>query len=261
MDPTAPMEETCTRPHREARLPPRLMDYEVGFPGPGSSPPITSTRSSGRPRSTFEESPQRSSSSSGKHTAYSASLYPQDGLFPIQAAILEENAKQLKVINFQRQIEESAESECELQRIQAQAKAAQQAQEEAILAREAIGKRLDQRRRLQQLQADLQLAKLVTSILSTNIITSSTCHPPPEATGSPAPENSALHQHSSSPATVEPQQPSNPVQAVTAAQVLPAVPITSQRSINAAPRRAKLLPASCITSPFHKHRHSSHHCQ
>lgn len=72
----------------------------------------------------FEESPQRSSSSSGKHTAYSASLYPQDGLFPIQAAILEENAKQLKVINFQRQIEESAEPEHKLQRIQAQAKAA-----------------------------------------------------------------------------------------------------------------------------------------
>lgn len=64
-------------------------------------------------------------------------------------------------------------------------------------------------------------------MLSTNITTSSTCHPPPEAITSPALLNSALHQHNSSPVTVEPQQPSNPVQAVTAAQHLPSVPITS----------------------------------
>ncbi|XP_077374267.1 uncharacterized protein LOC144016825 [Festucalex cinctus] len=233
MDPAAATENTSSRPRRDTRLPPHLMDYEVGFSAHGSQPPITSSSSSSRLRSTSRRShssiTNSSSHSGGRHTTYSVGRYPQDGLSPIQSAILEENAKQLQLANLQRQLEEDAEAERELQRLQAQAKAAQQAQEEAIQAREAVSKRLDQNRRLQQLQADVELAKLVTSMLSTNSSTSSTYQPRPPAT--PAPGSFALPHSNSRPPRI------NPIEAATATQPLP-TPTAALMSVDAAvPKR------------------------
>lgn len=150
------------------------------------------SRSSSRPKSTSRRahsSVTSFSSNSGRDTAYSVGRYPQDGLPPIQAAILEENAQQLELTNLQGQVQEDAEAKRELQRIQVQARAAQQAQEEVIQAREAISKHLDQICRLQQLQADVELAKLVTSMLSTNSTTASTYQPLPAAMATPSPVN------------------------------------------------------------------------
>lgn len=104
----------------------------------------------------------------------------------MQAAILEENAKQRELYNLRKQMEEDSQAERELQQIQAQAKAAQLAQEETINAREALTKRLDQSRRLKQLQTDVELAKLVSCMLSAND-TSSSHQPFPATTGSMAP--------------------------------------------------------------------------
>lgn len=109
-----------------------------------------------------------------------------------------ENAQQPELTNLQRQVQEDAEAERELQRIQAQARAAQQAQEEVIQAREAMSKHLDQSCRL---RAGVELAKVVTSMLSTNSTTSSTYQLLPAATATPVPVNSALCQPNSSPST------------------------------------------------------------
>uniref|UniRef100_A0AAV2LK59 Uncharacterized protein n=1 Tax=Knipowitschia caucasica TaxID=637954 RepID=A0AAV2LK59_KNICA len=56
----------------------------------------------------------------------------------------------------------------EYQRLQLQAKEAQRAQEEAILAKETLHKQLDRNRRLQEAQRRVRMAKLVSSVLNTD---------------------------------------------------------------------------------------------
>uniref|UniRef100_A0AAV2K4A8 Uncharacterized protein n=1 Tax=Knipowitschia caucasica TaxID=637954 RepID=A0AAV2K4A8_KNICA len=56
----------------------------------------------------------------------------------------------------------------EYQRLQLQAKEAQRAQEEALLAKETLHKQLDRNRRLQEAQRRVRMAKLVSSVLNTD---------------------------------------------------------------------------------------------
>lgn len=153
----------------------------------------------------------------------------------MQAAILEESSKQRELDNLRKQMEEDSLADRELQQIQAQAKAAQQAQEEALEAREAVNKRLSQSRRLKQLETDVELAKLVTSMLSANS-TTSLYEPPSAPTDSAAPAVYLAPAAASQPQThscdVLSSNVQHPVQPTTAVQNPPAPVITVTHSPN-----------------------------
>lgn len=69
----------------------------------------------------------------------------------------------MELIELRQQIEEDSRADMECERIKA--RKGQHLQEEAQQAREAMAKQLDRRRRLQKVENELTVAKLVTSFL------------------------------------------------------------------------------------------------
>ncbi|KAJ8332199.1 hypothetical protein SKAU_G00428070 [Synaphobranchus kaupii] len=82
--------------------------------------------------------------------------------FPQREAILQENIQHLELEELKRQVLEDCNADLECQRLATQAREAQCLQQEA---REAIAKRLDRQRLLKRKEKELQVAKLVTSLL------------------------------------------------------------------------------------------------
>ncbi len=80
--------------------------------------------------------------------------------------MLEEKIKQRQYDSLRQQVEEDSLIDLEHQRLQAQAKEAQRMQEEALAAKEALLKQLERQRKLQQAETELEVAKLVSSMLS-----------------------------------------------------------------------------------------------
>lgn len=107
-------------------------------------------------------------SRTSKHTAHSVSTYPVQGLSNVQAAILEERIKQLELEDLRRLIEHETQADIECRLLDEQAKEAQRLQEETLKAREALSKRLERQRRLQKAEQDLEVAKLVSTMLTPN---------------------------------------------------------------------------------------------
>lgn len=80
--------------------------------------------------------------------------------------MLEEKIKQRQYDSLKRQVEEDSLIDLEYQRLQTQAKEAQRMQEEALAAKEALLKQLERQRKLQEAETELEVAKLVSSMLS-----------------------------------------------------------------------------------------------
>ncbi|XP_048059765.1 uncharacterized protein LOC125276388 [Megalobrama amblycephala] len=113
----------------------------------------------------------------GKRPIVKPALIPDPVVIPLsvpatsaltssQAAIVEERIKQRQYDELLHQIEEDTLAEKEYQRLQTQAKEAQRAQEEALMAKEALSNQLERRRKLKKAETDLEVAKLVCSLLS-----------------------------------------------------------------------------------------------
>ncbi|XP_028304090.1 uncharacterized protein LOC114464232 [Gouania willdenowi] len=95
----------------------------------------------------------------------SAGVHPPHALSPVQEAILQEGIHRLELEELQCQIIEDSNADLECQRLNTKAREAQRLQQEAQEAREAIAKRLDRQRQLKKKEKELQVAKLVTSLL------------------------------------------------------------------------------------------------
>ncbi len=100
----------------------------------------------------------------------------------VQTAMLEEKIKQRQYDSLRQQVEEDSLIDLEHQRLQAQAKEAQRMQEEALAAKEALLKQLERQCKLQQAETELEVAKLVSSMLS---VDSRATTPVPTDSGSP----------------------------------------------------------------------------
>ncbi|CAI5683933.1 unnamed protein product [Oreochromis niloticus] len=152
---------------RERRPPAYLNDYEVStLPLEGqtqTTQPATASQCShgGKTRSS-----QRSSSSrSTRASRSSIGRFPSHALSELETAQLEERVKQMELEEFQQHLEEDQQVEYECQRLQAQAREAQQLQEEAIRTQEALTRQLERRRQLKKRVNELEIAKMVTSLL------------------------------------------------------------------------------------------------
>ncbi|KAL0182892.1 hypothetical protein M9458_022267, partial [Cirrhinus mrigala] len=143
------------RPRRKTNLSSHLDDYEVSYRPAEDPPPKASSHCPSQPRSS-----SRKTSCSG---ASSHSRTSRRSVTSVQTAILEEKIKQLKAV--QQQVAEDSLANVEYQRLQAQAKEAQHIQEEALRAKEALSKQLERQRKLQQAETELEVAKLVSSML------------------------------------------------------------------------------------------------
>lgn len=77
-------------------------------------------------------------------------------------------------------------AEIEYQRLRTQAKEAQCAQKEAHVAKEALSNQLERRRKLKRAETDLEVAKLVSSLLSKDTsLTDPETRASPDNTGQP----------------------------------------------------------------------------
>lgn len=177
--------ETREHPQREHRLPAYLDDYQVGYqPSAHQAPPATVQRS---PSQHSNDSSSRSSNKkkSSSHsriswsTIHSVGLYPTQGLSNVQAAILEERIKQVELEDLRRLIEHETQADIECRQLDDQAKQAQQHQEEALKAREALATRLERQRRLIKAEQEFEVAKLVSTTLRDDSLTSRASSPAP----------------------------------------------------------------------------------
>ncbi len=177
--------ETTSRPRRKTNLPTHLDDYDVGYQPAGDLPPTASSHCTSQPRSSSRK-PSRSGVSSHSRTSRrsitSVGVYVPPELSSVQTAMLEEKIKQRQYDSLRQQVEEDSLIDLEHQRLQAQAKEAQRMQEEALAAKEALLKQLERQRKLQQAEAELEVAKLVSSMLS---VDSRATTPVPTDSGSP----------------------------------------------------------------------------
>ncbi|KAL4007047.1 ATP-binding cassette, subfamily C (CFTR/MRP), member 12 [Sarotherodon galilaeus] len=152
---------------RERRPPAYLTDYEVStLPLEGQTQtmqPATASQYSHRGKT---RSSQRSSSSrSTRASRSSIGRFPSHALSDLETAQLEERVKQMELEEFQQHLEEDQQVEYECQRLQAQAREAQQLQEEAIRTQESLTRQLERRRQLKKRVNELEIAKMVTSLL------------------------------------------------------------------------------------------------
>ncbi len=177
--------ETTSRPRRKTNLPTHLDDYDVGYQPAGDLPPTASSHCTSQPRSSSRK-PSRSGVSSHSRTSRrsitSVGVYVPPELSSVQTAMLEEKIKQRQYDSLRQQVEEDSLIDLEHQRLQAQAKEAQRMQEEALAAKEALLKQLERQRKLQQAETELEVAKLVSSMLS---VDSRATTPVPTDSGSP----------------------------------------------------------------------------
>ncbi len=177
--------ETTSRPRRKTNLPTHLDDYDVGYQPAGDLPPKASSHCPSQPRSSSRKTSRSGVSShsrTSRRSITSAGVYVPPELSSVQTAMLEEKIKQRQYDSLRQQVEEDSLIDLEHQRLQAQAKEAQRMQEEALAAKEALLKKLERQRKLQQAETELEVAKLVSSMLS---VDSRATTPVPTDSGSP----------------------------------------------------------------------------
>ncbi|RXN03046.1 circadian locomoter output cycles kaput-like protein [Labeo rohita] len=177
--------ETLSRPRRKTNLPTHLDDYDVGYQPAGDPPPKASSHCPSQPRSSSRKTSHSGVSShsrTSRRSITSAGVYVPPELSSVQTAMLEEKIKQRQYDSLRQQVEEDTLIDLEHQRLQAQAKEAQRMQEEALAAKVALSKHLERQRKLHQAETELEVAKLVFSMLS---IDSSSTTPVPTDSGSP----------------------------------------------------------------------------
>ncbi|XP_073789840.1 uncharacterized protein [Danio rerio] len=171
MDRTGSDTEKMDRPHRRTHLPPHLDDYEVDYQPIQDPPPKASTTCPSHSRSSSRKTSRSGISShsrTSRRSVTSTGVYLPPELSSVQTAVLEEKIKQRQFDSLQQQVQEDSLADVEYQRLQTQAKEAQRIQEEALAAKEALSKHLERQRKLQQAETELEVAKLVSSMLITN---------------------------------------------------------------------------------------------
>ncbi|KAL1281070.1 hypothetical protein QQF64_015670 [Cirrhinus molitorella] len=107
-----------------------------------------------------------SHSRTSRRSVTSTGVYLPPELSSVQTAVLEEKIKQRQFDSLRQQVEEDSLADMEYQRLQTQAKEAQRIQEEALAAKEALSKHLERQRKLQQAATELEVAKLVSSMVT-----------------------------------------------------------------------------------------------
>lgn len=160
--------ETMERPRRKTHLPSHLDDYEVGYRPTEDPPPKASSHCPSKSRSSSRKTSHSGVSShsrTSRRSVTSTGVYLPPELSSVQTAILEEKIKQRQLDSLRQQVAEDSLADVEYQRLQAQAKEAQQVQEEALRAKETLSKQLERQRKLQQAETELEVAKLVSSML------------------------------------------------------------------------------------------------
>lgn len=198
MDPTVSDTETMERPRRRTNLPPHLDDYEVGYRPAEDHPPKVSTPCPSQRRSSSRKTSHSSTSShsrTSRRSITSTGVYLPPELSNVQTAVLEEKIKQRQFDSLRQQVQEDSLADMEYQRLQTQAKEAQRIQEEALAAKEALSKHLERQRKLQQAETELEVAKLVSTMLIKD-----SCSATPVPPGSPASPLPPPHPSQSSPA-------------------------------------------------------------
>ncbi|KAI7805208.1 hypothetical protein IRJ41_001894 [Triplophysa rosa] len=159
MDPAVSDAETRDSPRSRTNLPPPLDEYEVGYQPSGDPPPKAFTSCPSQHRSSSRKTSHSGTSShsrTSRHSVTSSGVYLPPELSSVQTAALEERIKQRQFDNR------------EYQRLQTQAKEAQRIQEEALTAKEALSNHLERQRKLQEAETELEVAKLVSSMLTTD---------------------------------------------------------------------------------------------
>lgn len=152
---------------RERRPPAYLTDYVVAtLPSEGQTHTTQQALSSQRSRSGRSCSSQKSCDSRSTRSSRSfSSRFPSNVLSELEAAQLEERVKQMELEELQQRLEEDNQIEHERLRLQSQAREAQQLQEEAIRTQETLTRQLESRRQLKKRANQLEIAKMVTSLL------------------------------------------------------------------------------------------------
>lgn len=163
--------EPVVRPKRQSKPPSHLSDYEVGYIPPVDPPPISSSRCHSQHKSQSRKTSHSKASSHSRSSGHSiiSGVQATSALTSSQAAMVDERIKQRQYDNLLQQIEEDTLAEIEYQRLQTQAKEAQRVQEEALMAKEALTNQLERRRKLKKAETDLEVAKLVNSLLSQDL--------------------------------------------------------------------------------------------
>ncbi len=134
------------RSHRRTNLPPHLNGYEVGYQPAEDHPPKASTPCPSQPRSNSRKTSHSGTSSHSRTSSItSTGIYLPPELFSVQTAVLEEKIKQRQFDSLQQQVQDDSLADMEYQQLQTQAKEAQRIQEEALAAKEALSKHLEQR--------------------------------------------------------------------------------------------------------------------
>lgn len=184
--------ETTSKPRRKTNLPTHLDDYDVGYQPSSDPPPKASSHCPSQPRSSSRKTSHSGVSShsrTSRRSITSAGVYVPPELSSVQTAMLEEKIKQRQYDSLRQQVEEDSLIDLEHQRLQAQAKEAQCMQEEALAAKVALSKHLERQRKLQQAETELEVAKLVSPMLSMD---SGTTTPVPPDSGSPNTQQLAM---------------------------------------------------------------------
>ncbi|XP_039534154.1 uncharacterized protein LOC120483252 [Pimephales promelas] len=191
--------ETVVRPKRQSKLPSHLGVYEVGYMLSGDPPPTTSSRCHSQRKSQSRKTSHSKASSHSRSSSHStvSGVQATSALTSSQAAIVEERIKQRQYDDLLQQMEEDTLAEIEFQKLQTQAKEAQRVQEEALMAKEALSNQLERRRKLKKAEADLEVAKLVSSLLSQDTsLTNPEHQASPDTTGLPSQFHHASPAHS-----------------------------------------------------------------
>ncbi|TWW54954.1 hypothetical protein D4764_09G0000030 [Takifugu flavidus] len=219
---------------RERRPPAYLTDYVVAtLPPEGQTHTTQQALSSQRSRSGRTCSSQKSCDSrSTRSSRSSSSRFPSNVLSELETAQLEERVKQMELEELQQRLEEDNQIEHERLRLQSQAREAQQLQEEAIRTQETLTRQLESRRQLKKRANQLEIAKMVTSLLKEK------AQDPGGARSSPCPsDHSEARQPVPQPAAPHATPPPAPVTLPSASQhaVLPPAAQTSLQAPHVAP--------------------------
>ncbi|XP_059394557.1 probable basic-leucine zipper transcription factor R [Carassius carassius] len=200
--------EPVVRPERQSKPPSHLSDYEVDYIPAVDPPPISSSRCHSQHKSQSRKTSHSKASSHSRSSGHSiiSGVQATSALTSSQAAMVDERIKQRQYDNLLQQIEEDTLAEIEYQRLQTQAKEAQRVQEEALMAKEALTNQLERRRKLKKAETDLEVAKLVNSLLSQDLSVDNagsegspdTTVPPPQSLHA-SPVHSSVSQQSPSP--------------------------------------------------------------
>ncbi len=183
---------------------PHLVDYEVSFQPAEDHPPKASTHCPSQPRSSLRKTSHSGTSShsrTSRRSITSTGIYLPPELSNVQTAVLEEKIKQRQFDSLQQQVQDDSLANMEYQRLQTQRKKLSAFRRRPLAAKEALSMHLERQRKLQQAETELEVAKLVSSML-TKDSGSATPVPP----GSPASPLSPPQPNQSSPA-MSPQAP------------------------------------------------------